>query len=196
MADEIRQIELQIMELSKKLEDLRRNVPAVEVKNYTFETLNGKTTLLDLFGNHDKLVAIHNMGQGCRYCTLWADGFNAFLPHLESRCAVVLLSKDSPETQRRFAMSRGWKFRMASHGGKDYIVEQSLTPGETNQPGMVCYERKGNTIIKTSSSFFGPGDPFCSIWHILSLAGIDDFTPQYSYWKRPEKMDDGGENLL
>jgi len=38
---------------------------------------------------------------------------------------------------------------------------------------------------------------FCSVWNLLSLAGQteDNWTPQFSYWKRPQKMDDGGENL-
>jgi predicted dithiol-disulfide oxidoreductase (DUF899 family) len=139
------------------------------------------------------------MGQGCRYCTLWADGLNGFLPHLEDKYSVVLLSKDAPEVQQRFAHSRGWRFRMASHGGGAYISEQSVTPGESNDPGMVIYRRDGGKITRRASTVFGPGDLYCSLWHMLSLAGIseDDWAPQYSYWKRPEagKMDDGGKNL-
>jgi len=32
----------------------------------------------------------------------------------------------------------------------------------------------------------------------LELADLSaaDWTPQYRYWSRPEKMDDGGENLI
>ena len=46
-------------------------------------------------------------------------------------------------------------------------------------------------------SMFGPGDIYCSMWSLLGLAGLgnDDWTPQYAYWRRPEKMDDGGANL-
>jgi predicted dithiol-disulfide oxidoreductase (DUF899 family) len=57
-------------------------MPTIEVRNYTFTTIDGETSLLDMFGGKDRLLLIHNMGQGCRYCTLWADGFNGFLPHL------------------------------------------------------------------------------------------------------------------
>ena len=62
---------------------------------------------------------------------------------------------------------------------------------------MVCYERKGKKIFKPNSAEFGPGDLYCSIWHILSLGGVgeDAWTPQYSYWKRPQKLDDGGQNI-
>jgi len=32
----------------------------------------------------------------------------------------------------------------------------------------------------------------------LGLAGIGaaEWTPQYNYWSRPAKLDDGGENLI
>ncbi len=45
----------------------------------------------EMFGDKKQLLLIHNMGQGCRYCTLWADGFNGFLKHLESVMSVVLV---------------------------------------------------------------------------------------------------------
>lgn len=194
---EIQKMEKEIKELSLKLSKLRRDSKLVPVKNYELKTLEGKVHLMDLFGGKKFLFAIHNMGQGCRYCTLWADGFNAFLPHLEDQFSVVLLSKDDPETQRRFANSRGWRFRMVSHGDGEYLREQSVFDDGKNHPGLVCYERSGDQIFKKNSSSFGPGDQFCLIWHMLSLAGFSEesWTPQYQYWKRPEKMDDGGQNL-
>ena len=197
--NEIDQLQKEISEKIAKLNELRKNLAQPKaVPNYTFETLDGNVHLLDLFAGKSKLFAIHNMGQGCRYCTTWADGFNAFLTHLESEFAVVLLSKDPPETQRAFANARGWRFRMASHGGGNYIREQSVIDGKHNMPGMVCYIRQGDQVCRMNSAVFGPGDLFCSIWHILSLAGVgeEDWTPQYTYWKRPQKMDDGGLKIL
>lgn len=195
--NEIAQTEQQILELVQKLETLRKEAPAVEVKNYTLQDLNGAVTLLELFAGRDRLFAIHNMGQGCRWCTLWADELNGFLPHLEDESSVVLLSKDPPEAQRRMANARGWRFRLASHGGGDYIREQSVLPGQGNMPGIVCYLREGEKIFRKNASIFGPGDLFCPQWHILSLAGIgmEEWTPQFSYWRRPETLEDGGENV-
>lgn len=194
---EIQKIEQQIYDLGQKLNKLKADNPPEPVKNYTFTDLNGKVTLLDLFAGKDVLFAIHNMGQGCRYCTTWADGINAFLPHLEDKFSVVLLSKDNPALQRQFANSRGWRFRMASHGGGEYMNEQSVTGKGGNNPGVVCYARQGQQIFKKNSAAFGPGDIYCSIWHILALGGFgeDNWTPQYNYWKRPAEMDDGGQNL-
>jgi predicted dithiol-disulfide oxidoreductase (DUF899 family) len=198
MKTEIADLQRQIFELTRQLNELQKDSEGEEVRNYSFTTLTGDTTLLELFGGQDRLLVIHNMGQGCRYCTLWADGFNGFVPHLESAMAVVLVSKDAPELQRRFANSRGWRFRLASHGGGDYIREQTVMEGSDNMPGAVVYARKGEQIYRKNSGIFGPGDLYCSIWNLLGLAGMSeaDWTPQYKYWQRPERMDDGGQNLI
>ena len=196
--NKIAMLEQQLGEIMKELNELRKNNRGAKVGNYSFSTLDGQTNMLELFGNNDKLLVIHNMGEGCRYCMLWADGFNGFLPHLESVMSVVLVSKDSPETQRRFANSRGWRFRLASHGGGDYIREQTVIEGSDNMPGAVVYQRNGEQIYRMSHCVFGPGDIYCSMWSLLGLAGLgeEDWTPQYNYWRRPEKLDDGGANLV
>lgn len=198
MTQEITQLESQIYELTTKLNKLRGQNKAIEIRNYGFETLNGTTTLLDLFGKHETLLVIHNMGQGCRYCTLWADGLNGFVPHLESTMAMVLVSKDGPEVQRQFANSRGWHFNLASHGGGEYIQEQTVVAGSNNEPGAVIYERKGDVIFRKNFCVFGPGDMFCPMWNLLGMAGKgeNEWTPQFKYWVRPEQMDDGGTDLL
>lgn len=190
-------LQQQIMEKTARLRELQAAQPGVEVGNYAFSTIDGRVSLRDLFAGRDKLLLIHNMGQACRYCTLWGDGLNPFLPHLESVLAVAMVSKDSPQQQREFANSRNWRFRMASHGGGDYMTEQVAVGDFSNMPGAVVYELAGDTILRKAGTCFGPGDLYCSQWHFLGLAGIDlaDWTPQYAYWQRPEVMEDGGENL-
>jgi len=199
MSDQdIAALEAQIFDLVQQLNRLQQANRGPEVRNYSFATLTGQTTLIELFAGQDQLLLIHNMGQACRYCTLWADGFNGFVEHLESAMSVVLVSKDSPEVQRRFANSRGWKFRMVSHAGGDYIQEQSVMEGGNNSPGAIAYERVGDTIYRKNTCEFGPGDLYCSMWSLLSLAGISEetWTPQYTYWKRPEFLEDGGKNVI
>lgn len=191
-------LEAELMEKAKRLAAMRRAEAPVEVPDYVLETQAGPAPLSALFGEKDTLLAIHNMGEACRYCTLWADGLNALLPHLESVFAVVLLSKDPPEAQRVFANARGWRFRMASHGGGEYIREQSVLPGEGNAPGIVAYARRGDQVVRLNGTPFGPGDLYCPMWHVLSLAGVGEgeWTPQYAYWKRPSKLDDGGQKIV
>lgn len=202
MNNELKAIEAQIALLQRRADALRVDPDEAaerEVPVYVFETLAGPVSLEQLFVGRDTLFAIHNMGVACRWCTLWADGLNAWLPHLEDRFAVALLSKDPPHVQQRFAHSRGWRFRMASHGGGAYIREQSALPGQDNMPGLVVYRLVDGAIRRVAATPFGPGDLYCSLWHVLALAGVDagGWTPQYRYWNppAPEAMEDGGADL-
>ena len=198
--EKITELEQEIFKLTAKLNELRKEAaPEPQpVPDYRFETLSGEASLLDLFAGKERLLAIHNMGHGCRYCTLWADGFNGLLAHLETAMSVVLLSRDPPQLQRDFASSRNWRFRLASHGGGPYISEQTVMDGMDNMPGAVVYERSGDQVFRKNSAIFGPGDLYCTLWPLFGLAGIDtgEWTPQYRYWTPPATMDDGGENLL
>ena len=154
---EIAELEAEIAELTAKLNAARRTASGPEVPDYAFRTLDGEVRLRQLFAGQGRLLAIHNMGQGCRYCTLWADGVNGFLPHLESAMAVVLLSKDDPETQRRFANARGWRFRLASHGGGAYIRDETVMPGHDNAPGAVVYEKRDGKVFRKNAVVLRPG---------------------------------------
>ena len=190
-------LEFEIMEKAQQLAALRREEGDVEVTDYAFQTLAGETRLSGLFAGRERLLMIHNMGQGCRYCTLWADGINGVLDHLEEAMAVALVSKDPPEIQRRMALDRGWKFQMASHGGGAYMAEQCARGEHSNTPGATVYERKESKILRRGRTMFGPGDLYSPVWHFLALAGlgVSDWTPQFHYWRRPGKLDDGGENI-
>ena len=86
MATEISDLEQEIFELTAKLNELRKASPGTEVRNYSFRTLDGDATLLELFGDNDRLLAIHNMGQGCRYCTLWAEASMGLFRILNPLC--------------------------------------------------------------------------------------------------------------
>ena len=195
---EAEQLEYEIMQKSAKLAELRRAEAAEPVGPYSFDGPDGAVELAGLFGSKEHLLVIHNMGQGCRYCTLWADGFNGILPHLEDAMAVVLVSKDAPGIQRRFANSRGWRFRMLSHGGGAYMTEQCVMGEHTNMPGAAVYGRKDGNVVRLGRTAFGPGDLYNPLWHLLSLGRCDhgDWVPQYGYWKRPEQLDDGGAGLV
>ncbi len=194
---EAQKLEFEIMQKSQQLAELRRKEPGVAVTDYRFTTLDGEVSLSDLFAGRDRLLMIHNMGQGCRYCTLWADGINGILAHLEDSMAVALVSKDPPEVQRRMALDRGWRFRLASHGGGAYMTEQCAMGEHSNMPGATIYSRDGDTIQRCGQTAFGPGDLYSPLWHFLALGGIGagDWTAQFHYWSRPEKLDDGGENV-
>jgi len=62
---DIADIEQQIHTLTTQLNELRKANKGDAVPNYTFATEYGEISLLDMFGEKDKLLLIHNMGQGC-----------------------------------------------------------------------------------------------------------------------------------
>ena len=186
-------IEERIMELSGQLAALRNAETGSEVPDYELQTTEGDVQLSQFFAGQERMLVIHNMGDACRFCTLWADGINGIL-HLEDAMAVLVVSKDPPDKQRAMAMDRGWTFRMASHGGGAYMHEQCGAKKHANQPGAAVYERVGGALIRKAFTEFGPGDLYSPMWHFLSLAGVaaSDWTPQFHYWEHPEHLDEDG----
>jgi predicted dithiol-disulfide oxidoreductase (DUF899 family) len=183
---EIEAREEELLRKKKELTQLRRRLPQEEVRDYGFRGPDGTgIQLSQLFGGRDELILIHNMGKGCRYCTLWADGFNGVLPHLENRAAFAVISPDDPEIQKEFAASRGWKFKLFSGQGDTFIKDMGFEPQPRKyQPGVSTF-RKNETgqIFRIARTYFGPGDDFCSIWHLFDLLpeSGDEWSPQYSY---------------
>jgi predicted dithiol-disulfide oxidoreductase (DUF899 family) len=185
MDDEIEGIEEQIRGLKKQLSEARRRRPAEPMRDYRLQTGDGEVALAELFGAKDDLIVIHNMGAGCRYCTLWADGLNSLLPHVESRSAFVVVSPDNPDAQAKFASGRGWKFRMASDADGAFTRETGyLTPDGYHNPGVSAFHRGADgQITRTGTTFFGPGDDFCAVWPLFDLlaGGDGGWEPQYRY---------------
>ncbi|MCH8274605.1 MAG: DUF899 family protein [Armatimonadetes bacterium] len=186
MKNRVAELEQELSELKKRLAEARRNAPRREVKEYTFAARNGQTvSLSELFGDRDDLLVIHNMGRSCPYCTLWADGFIGLAHHIENRAAFAMVSPDSPETQAEFAAGRGWKFRMVSDEEKAFTDDMGyLKDGTHFQPGVSAFHKDENgKILRTGTTWFGPGDDFCSVWAFLDLLaeGANGWEPKYSY---------------
>ncbi len=173
-------------EIARLREEMRKTQNAVEpepVENYTFATTDGTTKLADLFGDQDTLFVIHNMGASCRFCTLWADGFNGVLSHLESRAAFVVSSPDAPEKQQKFKDSRGWKFGMVSHRGSNFARDMGYMDDNNHRPGVSVFKKEKGSIVRVSDQQLGPYDDFCSVWHFFDMLpeGAGGWAPQYKY---------------
>ena len=173
----------QINELRGKMRELQQAVEPEEVEDYVFETPHGNVRLSELFGDKDTLFVIHNMGQACPYCTLWADGFNGVSAHLEDRAAFVLSSPDNPAKQQAFKESRGWRFRMVSHQGTNFATDMGYKGDEGWMPGVSVFKMREGKIVRVSATSFGPGDDFCAVWHLFALIpeGADGWQPKYKY---------------
>jgi predicted dithiol-disulfide oxidoreductase (DUF899 family) len=180
----IRALEASLVRQHEKLAALKRRQPREPVADYTLATPRGPVKLSALFGKKNDLIVIHNMGSSCSYCTLWADGFTGLHPHIADRAAFVVVSPDSPAVQKKFAASRGWRFPMASGQGSTFIHDMGFLPKPDEPwPGVSTFVRTRGKIFRVASAPFGPGDPFCSAWHLIALlaGGVDGWSPKYRY---------------
>jgi predicted dithiol-disulfide oxidoreductase (DUF899 family) len=173
----------QIADLRGKIRALQQSVEPEEVSDYEFASAEGKVRLSELFGDKEYLFVIHNMGAGCRYCTLWADGFNGILPHIENRAAFVVASPDEPAAQQRFKAVRGWRFRMVSYRDTSFAHDMGYRSDDGWLPGVSVFRKRGQEICRVSDTSFQPRDDFCAIWHLFDLLpeGANGWQPQYKY---------------
>lgn len=189
LKNQLESIEKEISEKMSQRRDLLKQAAGERVQNYQLKGPdNRELTLLDLFGDKDELLLIHNMGKGCPYCTLWADGFNGVAEHLADRAAFVLASPNKPEVQKEFAESRGWKFPMVSVAdstlSRDLGFEIEHEGKPWYLPGVSVFTKdEDGTITRNAYDFFGPGDVYAGIWHLFDLLpeGPNGWQPQFSY---------------
>ncbi|MFH2048528.1 MAG: DUF899 family protein [bacterium] len=180
------ELEKQILKDKKRLTELRKQIPDEEVRDYTFKSVDGTTTnLSELFGEKTDLIVIHNMGEKCPYCTLWADGFNGVVHHLENRASFVVISPDEPQVQKEFAASRGWRFKMLSGHENSFAKDMGYNPKEGDYwPGVSAfYKTENGKIYRSGTAILGPGDDFCNVWHLFDLLkdGVNKWNPKYKY---------------
>lgn len=163
-----------------------KTVAREEVKDSSLTDSDGrKVALSDLFGKKEDLILIHNMGRSCPYCTMWADGFNGVLDHLEDRAAFVVVSPDAPPVQKQFAKSRDWRFKMVSSKGTAFSKGMGFENKQGGpEPGVSVFhkDRRGR-IFRVAKDEFGPGDRYCIVWHFFGLLpdGSKGWEPKFRY---------------
>jgi predicted dithiol-disulfide oxidoreductase (DUF899 family) len=183
--EELGRAEEELTRCREKIAQLRKQLAQPAVQDYTFTgPNNAQVTLSSLFGEKDDLLLIHNMGASCVYCTLWADGFNGVLPHLQDRTAFVVISPDDPKSQERFAQQRGWRFPMFSSKGTTFREDMGFQSGEEVLPGVSVFHKNADgSITHVSHAPFGPGDDYCAVWHLFDLLpeGSNEWEPKFRY---------------
>ena len=177
---EIETLFKEIAEKKKQLAELRRQNREL-VKDYVLDTVDGPKPLSSFFGDKDELVVIHNMGRGCNYCSLWADGLTGFTKHILTRAGFVLVSADSAERVAETAQRRGWNFTVASNGDSAFAKDMGFTSEDGSPwPGISAFTKEDGQIYRRGYSELGPGDEYCAIWGIWDLfpTGEGDWEPK------------------
>jgi len=182
---QVSELEDEIRERKKQLALLRRKLKPKEIPDYTLLDLNGiEISLSSLFGNRKELLLIFNMGKSCRWCTLWADGFNGLAHHLQNRAAFALLSPDKPQVAKEFSQSRNWKFRIVSDFKSSMRKDLNLRDAQSITPAAGAFSKSENgQIFYHGSTVFGPGDNYCVQYDLMDLLPGDSagWEPQYNY---------------
>lgn len=174
----------QIAVIRQQIRETQQAVEPQQVDDYEFHTIEGPIRLSQMFGNQEDLIVIHNMGTSCPSCTMWADGYNGIHHHVTSRAAFAVSSPDTPETQRKFAASRGWTFPMVSHAGGTFAADMGYRSGKGGWlPGISVFQRQGRNIVRVSDAKFSPGDDFCAVWHMFDMLrdGAAAWSPKTQY---------------
>ena len=174
----------EIADIREKMRKTLAQVEPEEVVDYVFATPTGPIRLSELFGTHNDLMVVHNMGRACPACTLWADGYNGIHAHVISRAAFVVSSPDPPDVQQAFAASRHWQFPMVSHRGTSFAADLGyVSDSGAWRPGISVFRRQGDAIQRVSDAPWSPGDDFCTLWHFFDLLpdGAAGWSPKFSY---------------
>jgi AraC-like DNA-binding protein/predicted dithiol-disulfide oxidoreductase (DUF899 family) len=186
---EIADLHEQVQAAKQRLNEAIRRRPPEEVQDYVLQDSDGNDVRLsELFGGKEDLILVHNMGTGCSYCTMWADGFTGLVPHLSDRAAFVVCSPDKPEVQKRFAEKRHWNFKMVSSHDSPFTKDMGFWkedgPDSGPWPGVSTFKRDADgKIYRVAKTHFGPGDDFCAVWPLLDLLdeGVKGWEPKYFY---------------
>lgn len=191
MPEHIKSLFMEVAAAKRKLRDALKQSEPQRVKDYAFDRVTAtqttpqRTSLSRLFGEKRDLLVVHNMGKGCRYCTLWADGLVSLYPHLVNRTAIAVSSPDDSATQAAFAAERKWPFNMVSIKGSDFARDLGFQmPDGGYYPGVSAFHKDdAGNIARVNAAPFGPGDDFCAVWPLFDLlkGGPGEWEPQYSY---------------
>jgi predicted dithiol-disulfide oxidoreductase (DUF899 family) len=201
-------------EFSKQLEKInakRRQLPMVEIKKeYIFDGIDGKESLLGLFKGRKQLIVQHFMfdpewDEGCSGCSFQSDNIGN-LAHLHARdVTLVLVSRAPLEKLGKFKKRMGWEFPWyssyendfnydfhvtidASRGSDVYNYEDVSTMGEKwknwrgEQPGNSVFIRKGDRIFHTYSAY----ERGCEL--LIGTLNYLDLTPfgRQEDWEKPD----------
>lgn len=203
--DELLDAEIALRDQRERVADLRRTLPRDTVSDdYVFsegprdlsagDTPIASVKLSELLGSDRPLLLVHFMFGGvqenpCPMCTMWADGYDGVVRHLEARADFAVVVAGDLGVFREWARKRGWRnVRILSSDGTTFKRDLG-TETETGQPipAVSVFTRGEDGAPRhfyTGSAFLGPGqfrgmDLLSPVWNLFDLLpeGRGDFMP-------------------
>ncbi|UUI03520.1 DUF899 domain-containing protein [Oceanobacillus jeddahense] len=140
-----------------RLNAARRNLPMVEMdKEYIFEGVDGKASLLDLFEGRRQLIIHHvmfdpNWEKACPGCTFHMHNLG-HLPHLhEKNTTLAVVSRAPLSKLTAYKKEMGWTFPWYSSFDSDFNYDFHVTLDENITPIQINFRDKTeheNTVGK------------------------------------------------
>ncbi len=171
----------------------RRELPWVKVEQaYQFDTLDGKKSLADLFGDHSQLIVQHFMlgkgwEAGCPACSFWADTYDGTDVHLAHRdIAFVAVSNAPLEEIEAYRKRMGWGFTWVSSYGTTFNRDYHVSFSEKERADHQAYYNYRYTTFPSSeapgASVFVRQDDG-TVFHTYSCyaRGLDILNGAYHY---------------
>lgn len=179
-----------------RLSAKRRELPWVRIdKEYVFDTVEGRRTLVDLFEGRSQLIVQHFMfgpdwEQGCVGCSFGADHADAAYQHLRHHdVTYVAIARAPIEKLEIYRKRMGWRFNFASSYGSDFNYDFSVSfrrediekgkvwynyrmidPGSDELPGdSVFYKDEAGQVYHTYSQYGRGGEEALSAYMLLDV---------------------------
>ena len=195
--------------LKDKIAADRRRLPMVKLEeDYEFDSLNGKVSLRELFGDHHQLIVYHFMfdpewDKGCGGCTSYIDSLSPVdLQVLNERIvAFVMVSRAPLEKLEEYRKERGWIWPWVSSFGSDFNYDFDVTQDSSVKPVEYNYrlakDQAQNGEAAATSVFFRIGDDIFHTYQMFARGnegtsdsyGLLDLTP----YGRQEDWEDSPE---
>jgi predicted dithiol-disulfide oxidoreductase (DUF899 family) len=194
--------EIELRRHIERVAELRRLLPpgGEVTRKYEFIGENGKATLPDLFGDKQTLVIYSYMfgparEKPCPMCTSFMSTWEAKLPDVEQRIALVFVARSPIERLIEAKKARGWtRHRIYSDLSGDYTRDY-VSATDADMPGYTVFTRRDGSIRHFWSGEMGfstadPGqDPrgapdFDPLWTLLDTTPEGrgkDWYPKLSY---------------
>ena len=150
----------------------RRRLPMVRLdKQYTFETPNGRRTLVDLFEGHDQLLVYQFMDNGpddfCPGCTAFTNNIPPMvLDRLARRGVRWVTVSDMPLTQiQEYKARMGWAIPFVSSHGTTFAADCGAGGGFM----LSAFLRDGSKVYRTYNTTLRGVDRVMWVHNMLDL---------------------------
>lgn len=139
--------------------------------------------LRELFGDHDTLVVYHLMfhpddAEACPMCSMWVDGFNGVVRHLDQHTGFAVVAKAPLPKLRGWAQRRGWdKLRVLSSHGTSFNADLNAERSDGAQRPMISvFTAAGDQVrhfYTLPANFHDDAergiDALSPVWNVLDL---------------------------